>query len=57
VSRSQKHKKTDALNAFFAFLGSAHIKALSKMLMKLTLDVEKMNKVEDEEAFFLENFF
>jgi len=35
VPRSQKHKKTDCLTVMFALLGSAHVKALSKMLMKL----------------------
>ncbi len=34
--RSQKHKNTDSLTAFFALLGSGCIKAEHKMLMKLT---------------------
>jgi len=33
-------KKTDGLTVFFALLGSAHIKAFCKMLMKLTPGVK-----------------
>jgi len=32
----QSAKKTDNFTVFFAFLGSAHVKALRKMLVKLT---------------------
>jgi len=31
-------KKADDLTVFFAFLGSAHVKAARKMLVKLTLE-------------------
>jgi hypothetical protein len=34
--RSHKCKKTDNLTVFFALLGSAHLKADLRMLMKLT---------------------
>jgi hypothetical protein len=37
LAQSQKHeKKIDSLTAFFALLGSMHVKALHKMLAKLT---------------------
>jgi len=36
TSRSQKHKKDWRLDCLFALLGSAGVKALHKMLMKLT---------------------
>jgi len=38
--RSQKHKKIDNLTVFLALLGSAHVKAASRMLMKLTPGVK-----------------
>jgi len=35
---SKAQKDTDDLAVFFALLGSARVKALHKMLMKLTID-------------------
>jgi len=37
--RSQKRKKTDYLTDFFVLLGSTHIKATCKILVKLTSGV------------------
>jgi len=41
--RSQKHKKTESLTEYFAPLGSAHVKAAHRTLMKLTPGVDFTN--------------
>jgi hypothetical protein len=45
-------KKTDDLTVFFALLGSAHVKALCKMLMKLTPDESVGNVMIEFVSYF-----
>jgi len=39
-------KKTDNLTAFFELLGSVHIKALRKMLVKLTPEIDIIGTIK-----------
>jgi len=41
--KSQKHKKCSQVVSLFALLGSAHVKAVRKMLVKLTRGVNFIN--------------
>jgi hypothetical protein len=38
-------KKIDKLTAFFTLLGSAHVKAVSRMLVKLTPDLKRAKNI------------
>ena len=44
-------KKTDSLTVFLACLGSAHVKAARRMLVKLTLGFHAGNNCGKEEKF------
>ena len=60
AQRSQKRKETVKLSSFIAFLGSVHIKAARRTLVKLTSDVSvknvKANLIQEFHFTFLTSF-
>jgi len=45
---SNSAKKTDGLSAFFALLGSAHVKAKCKMLVKSIIGLDDLQEKKEK---------